>query len=120
MKFANLYYQNEQTNYRNFSEIKETIKEILSYRSSVEKGDNERIIKWKEAIESGEIFNTNQNEFLNYDAKEWLSQKDNLFRSLKSSSEAVKLDIYKFHQAADYHRHYTIKQLLPKYEIVVN
>ena len=40
--------------------------------------------------------------------------------NLNSSSEAIKLDIYKFHQAADYHRHYTIKQLLPKHEIVVN
>lgn len=123
INFSKLYYQNEQIRYCDFSEIKETLKKILSHRSSVEKGDNERIIKWKEAIESGKIFdiNTNQKEFLSYNKKEWLSQKDEAFKNLKpSSAEAIKLDIYKFHQAADYHRHYTLKHLLPKYGIVVN
>ena len=122
IKFSHLYYQNEQIKYRDFSEIKETIREILSHRSSIEKGANERVYKWKEAIESKKIFdiNANQEEFLNYDEEEWRLQKDKFFKELASSDEAVNLDVYKFHQASDYHRHYTIKQLLPKHGIVIN
>lgn len=57
---------------------------------------------------------------MDYDEKEWRLQKDTLFEVLKSSSEASQLDVYKFHQAADYHRHYTLKNLLPKHGIIVN
>ena len=122
IRVSKTYYKNETLQYRDFSEIEKTIREILSYRSSVEKGHNERIIKWKKAVESGRLFDVspNQKEFLNYDEKDWRLQKDELFKKLKCSAKATELDVYKFHQAADYHRHYTIKQLLPKYGIVIN
>ena len=104
-----------------FLKSKEQFKEILSYRSSVEKGYNERIEKWKEAILSGKLFdNISESEFLDYDEKDWESQKEESFKKLQSSAEAVKLDVYKFHQAASYHRHYTLKELLPKHGLVIN
>ena len=121
LKFSKLYYQNEKIKYRDFSEIKKAVKEILSYTSSVEKGYNERSDKWKEAVQSGKLFdNVNHKEFLDYNEKDWRIQKDELFKKLQSSAEAVKLNVYKFHQAANYHRHYTLKELLPKYGLVVN
>ena len=121
VKFSKLYYKNEQIEYCSFLEIKEVVKEILSYKSTVEQGYNERKDKWKEAIQSGKLFNNiNQKEFLDYDEKDWRLQKDELFKELQSSADAVKLDVYKFHQAANYHRHYTLKELLPKHGLVVN
>lgn len=120
IKFSILYYQDENTAHRDFSESIEVIKRILSHRSSVEKGSNERIVKWKEAIGLGELFDISHEEYLDYNDQTWLDEKNKLFKNLKSSSEAIELNVYKFHQAADYHRHYTLKQLLPKYGIVIN
>ena len=116
-KFSDSYYNSSQQTYSGFSQIKEHIKHILTFNKETDK----RVKKWIEYIEGNKLFEVQENEFLNYDEKEWRLQKEKeSFDNLKSSAEAINLDVYKFHQAADYHRHYTLKQLLPKYGIVVN
>ena len=116
--FSNLYYSSNQPIENNFSTIKESIKEILSFYGN----EDERIKKWIEYINGNKLFNTENNELdlLNYNLEEWESQKVKEFHNLPTSSEITSLPIYKFHQAADYHRHYTLKTLLPKYGIIVN
>ena len=117
-KFSNLYYSSNQPIENNFSTIKESIKEILSFYG--EKG--ERTKKWIEYIKENKLFNAEDNEleFLNYNKEEWENQKLKEFHNLPTSSAIANLPIYKFHQAADYHRHYTLKELLPKHGLVVN
>ena len=116
LKLSKLYYKDEQIAYSDFSKIKETIKNILNNRNIEDK-----IKGWKKEIKSGKLFDTNQKEFLDYDdGKEWEEQKTKEFCKANHSSEAKDLNIYKFHQAADYHRHYTLKHLLPKHGIIVN
>ena len=116
LKLSKLYYKDEQIAYSDFSKIKETIKNILTYKTCEDK-----IKKWQEEIKSGKLFDTNQKEFLDYDdGTEWEEQKTKEFCKIPHSSKAKDLNIYKFHQAADYHRHYTLKHLLPKHGIIVN
>ena len=114
-RFSHLYYDSDQLIQSDFSQIKESIKEIFFFYGSKE----ERVKKWISYIQDNKLFNTQEDEFLDYDEKEWENQKTE-FHKLKKSSEVVDLPIYLFHQAADYHRHYTLKQLLPKYGIIVN
>ncbi len=104
-----------------FSRVKDKILEILSaelpMNSSHEKGIG-RIGLWKDAITSGDLFPSEQNEALDYDSENWEQQKRD-FHRLPSSELGKNLDVYKFYQAATYHRYYVLKELLPKNGIVV-
>ena len=115
-KFSDLYYSSEKPKHSDFSKIKKYIKEILSFYGD----ETKRVDQWIEYIRSNKLFDTSKEEFLHYNATEWENQKMTQFHSLQHSAEMVNLPIYKFHQATDYHRHYTLKQLLPKYGIIVN
>ena len=113
--FSKLYYKSDQLEYINFSKIKQPISEILSFY-----GDkDERINKWLDYIKNNKLFKMQDEEFLDYNETKWENKKIE-FHNLKTSSEVVKFSVYKFHQAADYHRHYTLKTLLPKYGIIIN
>lgn len=118
--FAKNYYQDESLNSHLFSKIQDTVKALVSYRSSVEGGATERAEQWKQAVNENKLFNKSEKEYLEYDLKEWELQNTKVFPQLEHSSEAKDLDIYKFYQAAAYHRYYTLKQLLPKYGLIVN
>lgn len=97
-----------------FDSIKDKVKEILGLESDMPG----RIAAWKTAIRNNELFATEANEALNYSKDGWNQQKK-AFRSLGRSDEIAKFEVYRFHQAAIYHRDYTLKQLLPRYGIVV-
>lgn len=97
-----------------FSEIKEKISEILGLEANKEG----RIDAWKEAINSGVLFKKSDNEALHYSPYFWEQQKEN-FEDCQSSHEMIGTNVYQFHQAAIYHRNYTLKQLLPKHNILV-
>ena len=97
-----------------FSSIKEKISDILS----VEANKEGRIDAWKEAINSGALFEKSNNEALDYSPSSWEQEKDT-FKDCDKSSEMIATNVYKFHQAAIYHRNYTLKQLLPKHNMLV-
>ena len=97
-----------------FSTIKDKISDILS----IEKNKGKRIDAWRKAIENGDLFRQADNEALNYSSSSWEQQKDD-FEDRKNSHEMINTNVYKFHQAAVYHRNYTLKQLLPKHNILV-
>jgi len=97
-----------------FDKIKDKIDTILRLEANKEK----RIETWKKAINDGSLFEKSDQEALNYSPYYWKQQKDD-FEDLENSHEMIKKDVYRFHQAAIYHRNYTLKQLLPKHGILV-
>jgi len=105
---------NISTNPVDFSDIKDKVSKVLSLEANKEG----RIEAWKEAINSGALFEKSDNEALEYSSSSWEQQKDG-FEGLESSHIMISKDVYKFHQAAIYHRNYTLKQLLPKYHIMI-
>lgn len=106
---------------KSFASVKEQIAGILAaelpMKSTPDNG-NGRIDLWKDAITGGDLFEPEQNEALVYDHHKWELQKEN-FHTLPTSTHGNDLDVYKFHQAATYHRYYVLKDLLPKNGIVV-
>lgn len=106
---------------KSFSAVKSQIADILAAElpmtSSYESGKG-RIDLWKDAIICGDLFQPDQSEALVYDHKTWEQQKQG-FHLLPSSAKGRHLDVYKFHQAATYHRYYVLKDLLPQHGIVV-
>ncbi|MCK5312452.1 MAG: hypothetical protein KAJ62_10090 [Desulfobacteraceae bacterium] len=97
-----------------FDSIKEKVKAILG----LELAKEERIKAWVKAIGKGELFVPETNEALFFSKHDWEQQKED-FEDLESADQMREKDVYKFHQAATYHRDYTLKQLLPKHGIVV-
>jgi hypothetical protein len=99
---------------KEFADVKGIIDGIL--RS--EKVMKDRVLCWCEAINTNLLFDSEPNEELSYDEKVWEKQKGD-FPTLEKSAEAAELDVYKFHQAAIYHRYFVLKDLLPKHGIIV-
>ena len=96
-----------------FDVIADKIEEILRVKGSKE----ERSEAWIEAINRGELFKAGD-ERLDYDPEQWSQQKAD-FATAPSSAIAAQSDVYRFHQAAVYHRYYTLKDLLPRHGITV-
>jgi len=97
-----------------FDQIKDEVKKILQLEADKEG----RIEAWKKAINSSKLFKKSAQEALYYSPYHWEQQKDD-FEDLKNSHEMISKNVYQFHQAAIYHRDYTLKHLLPKYNIAV-
>jgi len=101
-RFAKMRYANNtQTS---FNDIKETVHELLDFEGQ----ENERISKWqKSGLTPG---------IPNYDPSTWENGKDT-FARLANSQTSIDTHIYRFHQAAAYHRYYVLKDLLPAHGI---
>ena len=99
---------------REFDEVKPAINKILRVEAVME----DRIALWCNAIRDNELYPAESDEALAYDHLHWEKQKVD-FPTLAQSADAVDLDVYKFHQAAVYHRYYVLKDLLPRHGIVV-
>lgn len=97
-----------------FDSIREKVSRIVGLEAAMDK----RIAAWKKAIGGSELFAAEKNEALDYSPNDWEQQKQQ-FKNLPDSNQIAKKEIYQFHQAAIYHRDYTLKHLLPKYGIVV-
>jgi hypothetical protein len=94
------------------------MREKVGWIIGLEKDKEGRTNAWKEAIAKKGLFESEENEVKEYSEDDWEKQK-NKFASLDGSHNVVKQGVYQFHQAAIYHRDYTLKQLLPRYGIVV-
>ncbi|HBT88837.1 DUF6765 family protein [Desulfobacter sp.] len=97
-----------------FESIKKTVSDIIGLEAAKDK----RVEAWVKAIQNGDLFDPQPDEALSFSKHEWEQQAHD-FEELDHSSEMKEKDVYKFHQAAIYHRDYTLKQLLPKHGIVV-
>ncbi len=99
---------------KEFDQIAPLIEAVLRQ----ELAKKERINAWLNLINSGDLFALEENEAPYYSEHHWEQQKED-FEDLDNSQAMADLDVYKFHQAAIYHRDYTLKQLLPRHGIVV-
>ncbi len=104
-----------------FSAVKDKIEQILRSelpKKKMGKYPKGRIDLWKDAVINNELFQSEKNEALQYDPQDWENQKQS-FHTKASSEQGIKLDVYKFHQAATYHRYFVLKDLLPRNGIAV-
>jgi len=98
---------------RRWGQLEESIKDILS----LELGRDDRCEAWREASRQG-LFVEGGEEVPEYDANAWNKQHEG-FSEMESSSEALDLPVYRFFQAADYHRNYVLRELLPSHDLIV-
>ena len=94
----------EGTSSVDFSTVKERVRDILSFQS----GKAERSEKWRIAFANGQIGIQAGEGIPHYDPK-----------PLDKPEEAASSEVYHFYQAASLHRHYVLRELLPKHELVV-
>ena len=111
--FAKRYYVDSAT--QSFDKFGDEVERIILFQGSEEK----RIEKWIEFFQNKniDIFDKEDSD-LRYCHDKWEDEKKR-FHENSSSSEGIKTDVYKFHQAAAIHRWYVLKELLPKHGIAV-
>ncbi|TDR73350.1 DUF6765 family protein [Paludibacterium purpuratum] len=96
-----------------FDEIEPAVSTILRFEGDAE----ERTVRWMEAMGKGELGNHVQ-PCGHYDPMMW---SDHLKAALDSrnATAIVNSDAYLFYAAADYHRHFVLKRLLPQHQVIV-
>ena len=98
-----------------FKAIQAVVHEILLVQ-----GDKQtRIQAWQEAATAGEIFGTVDEVIPEYEGDEWNKQWNQL-NGGKDFQIALDLPVWRFYQAASLHRTYVLRDLLPKYKLIVN
>ena len=110
--FSHQHFTDQQI--RPFDEIRDAVESILRFEGA----KDDRILQWRKAISSGNIYSNQNEENIEYDPNEWEEQK-RTFHNLPSSNMGIDLHVYRFHQAAALHRYYVLKELLPAHGIVV-
>lgn len=100
---------------REFDDIREPVLAVLSAQGSKE----DRIAVWQEAAQRGSVFGTPGESIPDYAGETWNAQWEDLEGS-DSYHAATETSIWRFYQAAALHRTYVIRDLLPKYDLVVN
>jgi len=97
-----------------FSTVEERVRDILSFQN----GKAERSEEWRAAFAKGELGIKPGEEIPHYDPELLDKQRDH-FPALDKPEKAGASEVYHFYQAASLHRHYMLRELLPKYELVV-
>lgn len=97
-----------------FDSIRDKVDKIIRLESA----KAGRIKAWVSAIQSGELFELEDNEALHFSKENWEQQKDS-FDDLDSSQSMLHTEVYRYHQAAIYHRDYSLKHLLPRHGVVI-
>lgn len=98
-----------------FSEIKAEIDNIVRFEGAKE----DRSSKWKKLISDKNIYKFHDYEAkILYDPQLWETEKT-VFKELGASEQGIETNVYKFHQAASWHRHFVLKELLPAHKIAV-
>jgi len=99
-----------------FDKKGETIKEILAPQT----GTAERIKLWTTAIASGQLFRPARmdRELPEYDHQRWDNERDG-FRARRDPQNIIRKSVFRFYQAASLHRHYVLREMLPKAGIIL-
>ena len=96
------------------AELKARIFDLLGVEGSKE----ERINEWKKLMLSG--FISGSEECIpEYPIRTWERELKSLDLPHSNPSMAMKTNIFKFTQAAESHRHYVLKSLMPKHGLMV-
>ncbi|MCP4344614.1 MAG: hypothetical protein GY795_03685 [Desulfobacterales bacterium] len=95
-----------------FSDIRDTVKEILSVQAVKE----DRIAKWRKNVIDGKLFESGGDDIPRYDG--WNDDFDRL-DDMSNSEVALKSNVFRFFQAAAMHRTFVLRKLLPTHGLVV-
>ncbi|WP_421903182.1 DUF6765 family protein [Maridesulfovibrio sp.] len=105
-----------------FDEIRSQIKSIIEFKGYEEEGseptEDARINRWKKAVAEDNILGAHE-VIPEYLGDEWLKEKSRL-HGQKLSQSVKEKDVYQFYQAASYHRHYILRNLLPENNLIVS
>ncbi len=97
-----------------FKEIRDQVSQILK----TEADEEGRIAAWQEALKQGKLYDGTEESIPVYSGDTWDSQlKD--YDGLATPLDATQLPVYRFHQAASYHRHTILHHLLPSQKLLV-
>jgi len=97
-----------------FTRVEDHIKDILSFQG----GKTQRLEKWRTAFNKGELGIKPGERIRVYDPGPWDKQR-NHFPGLEKPEKVAASNVYRFYQAASLHRHYLLRELLPKHNLVV-
>lgn len=100
---------------RTFEDIKQAVEDILQLQAPMAK----RIAAWQMAVKAGLIYNGGPELIPEYDPSEWHKNREGL-KFAHRSEVAIVEPVFRFYQAASFHRHYVIRTLLPTYGLVVH
>ena len=100
---------------REFEVIAPHVREVLL----VQANKAGRIAAWQDAAQSGSFFGTAGESIPEYEGDAWNEQWDKLDGS-EDCRAAMDLPIWRFYQAASLHRIYVLRDLLPKYGLIVD
>lgn len=109
-QFAKLYYGKEMPTIMKWGQLEPYVKNILAFEAPADA----RAQRWLDEMGKGSLNAIPCCRY--YDAQEWLSAVEE-FRDSDDASQFHESDPYKFYAAADYHRNYVLKRLLPSSEI---
>lgn len=98
----------------NFNVIRGQVTEVIKKQGPM----NVRIQAWQEAAQSGTLFVSGAEPIPTYDPSDWLDELKEM-KGKENSSSALGVPVFRFFQAASLHRHYILRELLPKHGLVV-
>ena len=96
--------------------LENNLKQILQ----VQNGTDERADEWRKAFMSGKLHPAGMQgeKFDPFDDKNWHKVRDQ-FSGLEHPGDMIDKDVYHFYQAASYHRHYMLRELMPQRGVVM-
>lgn len=97
-----------------FGTVEERIRDILIFQN----GKAERSEKWRAAFAKGELGIKPGEDIPYYDPESWDKQRKH-FPALDKPEKVAAGEVYRFYQAASFHRHYMLRELLPEHGLVV-
>lgn len=77
-----------------------------------------RITAWRDAAKSGTLFASGEEDIPSYESSLWLDELKKM-KDMDDSSYALNASVFRFFQAASFHRHYVLRELLPKHGLAV-
>ncbi|WP_462327669.1 DUF6765 family protein [Desulfobaculum sp.] len=97
-----------------FDDIEDAVKEVLRLADEKEA----RCDAWTTQAADGSLLGGDRFVIPAYDPEPW-NEGIKLMDDTRDSSQVLDLDVFHFYQAAALHRSYVLRQLLPKYDLVV-
>jgi hypothetical protein len=102
----------EQGDPKSFKDMKSTVRDILMIKTPTEG----RIEAWKDAVKNGLLFKSDPDGIPEYSD---LNREFEALDKTEDSKVATEYTAYRFAQASSFHRNYVLRELLPKYKLVV-
>lgn len=114
-QFANVYYEEPPQPLISWEAMKSTIATILAKEASAD----DRAKAWMSAMKKSKKGPLSDIPTCRiYDNNMWLIETEN-FRDTSNTADFIKSNPYRFFVAADYHRSYVLKRLLPEVGLMV-